>query len=335
MVGKPAKKLNEKVKFSQLRALVSVARTGTFSEAALQLNVSQSTVSHSIAVLEDALGVVLIHRGRQKASLTPVGHRIFTQAKQALALVDDMGQTAAEARGIKGGLVRIAAFRSLASEILPGAIAHLHEHHPSVQVTITEFESNQGIIDALREGEADLSMAVLLKSDDFETILIMDDPFIALLPPTYLNLSNQLTWADLRKYPLITSSSDCCKVISAHFRAAQPPIEIDYLISNDSTSVSMTRQGLGITILPKLATQPIPPNVRIAQLPFTITRPLGISWLRNALLTPATYAFLEAFKHRPSRDKNATQQYGNEHTLSIAPESQTPESKTPDFIQYA
>ena len=41
-----------------------------------------------------------------------------------------MGKEATRARGIDGGLVRIAAFRSLASEILPGAIAHLHEHHP-------------------------------------------------------------------------------------------------------------------------------------------------------------------------------------------------------------
>ncbi|MEO1619917.1 MAG: LysR family transcriptional regulator, partial [Cyanobacteria bacterium J06632_3] len=73
MAGKPAKHFRDKVKLSQLRSLSAVATTGSFSEAALQLNVSQSTVSHSIAALEDALGVALIHRGRQGASLTPVG----------------------------------------------------------------------------------------------------------------------------------------------------------------------------------------------------------------------------------------------------------------------
>ncbi len=315
MSGKPAKSLSDKVKLSQMRALMSVAATGSFSEAALALNVSQSTVSHSIAALEDALGVELIHRGRQRASLTPVGSSIFEQARQVLSLVDDMGQSAARARGIEGGLVRIAAFRSLASEILPGAIAHLHSHHPTVQITIIEFENTQSLANALIEGKADLSMAELIRGSEFESFKIMDDPFIALVPPNRPDIQAQITWDDLHKHPLITSSSDCCKEIRDHLRAAHPPIEVDYLIANDSTSVSMTRQGLGIALMPRLSAQPIPSKVRVARLPFSITRPLGLSWLRNTLLTPATYAFLDTFKHlytQPCRDSEGAQRYGVE-----------------------
>ncbi|MGB3572785.1 MAG: LysR family transcriptional regulator [Phormidesmis sp.] len=322
MAGKPAKTLQDKVKLSQLRTLTTVAATGSFSEAALQLEVSQSTVSHSIAALEEALGVSLIHRGRQRASLTPVGDRIHAQALQTLALVDDMGTEATRARGIKGGLVRIAAFRSLASEILPGAIAHLHEHHPTVQVTITEFESTQGLLDALREGQADLALATLLPEDDFETFKIMEDLFIALLPPNAPETKNPLSWSDLHSHPLITSSNDCCIEVRNHLRQAQPPIEVDYLISQDSTAVSMTRQGLGISLMPELAAQPIPREVRVARLPFQMTRPLGISWLRDTLLTPATYAFLDTFKHldftyQSGISQDGISQYGNEQAYAI------------------
>ncbi|MBE9064668.1 LysR family transcriptional regulator [cf. Phormidesmis sp. LEGE 11477] len=297
MAGKPAKTLREKVKLSQLRTLITVALTGSFSGAALELDVSQSTVSHSIAALEDALGVMLIHRGRQRASLTPVGDRIYAQALAALALIDDMGKEATRARGTEGGLVRIGAFRSLASEILPGAIAHLHEHHPTIQVAIIEYESKRELTDALHEGKVDLVFADLVLSGECETFLLMEDPFIALLPPNFTDKPSQLSWDDLRQHPLITSSSDCCKSVAAHLQQAHPPVEVDYLIANDSTAVSMTRQGLGITLLPKLAAQPIPSEVRVAQLPFEITRPLGISWLKETLLTPATYAFLDTFKH--------------------------------------
>ena len=297
MVGKPAKSLQEKVKLSQMRALVSVAETGSFSEAAMVLSVSQSTVSHSIAALEEALGVMLIHRGRQSASLTPIGTAICAQAQAVLTLVNSMGQAATKARGIEGGLVRIAAFRSLASEVLPSAIAHLHQHHPSIQITITEFDNHQGLIEALTEGKADLSIASLLPSETFETFQIMEDPFIALLPPNRPGLSGQLTWQDLHEQTLITSSSDCCKELTAHLQAAQPSVGIDYLIANDSTAVSMTRQGLGITLLPKLAAQPVPKQVRVARLPFSMVRPLGLSWLKDTLLTPATYALLDTFRH--------------------------------------
>ena len=329
MVGKPAKSLQEKVKLSQMRALVSVAETGSFSEAANTLSVSQSTISHSIAALEDALGVVLIHRGRQSASLTPVGSVIYSQAQSVLNLVNSMGQEATKARGIKGGLVRIAAFRSLASEVLPAAIAHLHQYYPTVQVIITEFDNPHGLVNALTEGKADLSIASLLLSDAFETFQIMEDPFIALLPPNCPDLPAQLTWQHLQEQPLITSSSDCCKELIAHLQAAQPPVKIDYLIANDSTAVSMTRQGLGITLLPELAAQPVPPQVRIAYLPFKMVRPLGLSWLKDTLLTPATYAFLDTFRHLASasgceisrynsRFSSDTERYGIEHKLAAS-----------------
>lgn len=297
MAGKPAKTLQEKVKLSQLKTLVAVATSGSFSEAALQLDVSQSTVSHSIAALEEALGVTLIHRGRQRASLTPVGHRICEQAAATLTLVDEMGKEAARARGTDGGLVRIGAFRSLASEILPGAIAHLHEHHPTIHVSIVEYDGKRELVNSLQEGEVDLVFAALLLGDDYETFLIMEDPVVALLPPSRPDIPSQLSWDDLRQHPLITSSSDCCQGLTARLRQVNPPIDVDYFIANDSTAVSMTRQGLGITLLPELATRPVPNEVRVASPPFNITRPLGISWLKDSLLTPATYAFLDTFKH--------------------------------------
>ncbi len=313
MAGKLAKKIIDKVKLSQLKALITVAETGSFSEAALQMDVSQSTVSHSIAAMEDALGVVLIHRGRQKATLTPVGDRIFSQAKQVLSLIDDMGREAECARGIEGGQVRIAAYRSVASEILPEAIAQLHKRYPTVQILIAEFDNARELSAALRDGKADLAIAELIDDEDFESFAIMEDPFIALLPPSNISpiQGEQLTWSDLHTQPLIISSGDCCIGVRALLKQCQPPIEITYLITNDSTAVSMTRQGLGISIIPTLAAQPIPDYVRIAQLPFQKARPLGISWLKATWLTPATYAFLDVFK---TLFKNEDpQRYGVKH----------------------
>lgn len=66
-----------KLKISQLRALVGVADYGNFSEAALQMDLSQSAISHAIASLESELGVILLSRGRHGANLTPVGNGLF------------------------------------------------------------------------------------------------------------------------------------------------------------------------------------------------------------------------------------------------------------------
>ncbi|NEP19250.1 MAG: LysR family transcriptional regulator [Leptolyngbya sp. SIO4C1] len=286
-----------KIKLAQLRALATVAQTGNFSEAALQLGLSQSTVSHSIAVLEEELGIVLLNRGRYGAALTPVGEQICAKAEQVLQLVDEIAQEAAQAKGIEGGLVRIVAFRSMASNVLPLAIAKLHETYPSINVTITELDEFQQLQQALLEGKADLSVAELLPDEAFDTLPVLEDPIAALLPPGCPLEVSQLSWQHLYQYPLVTSVHSSCTVRIDHaLKQAVPPIEVTYRLRTDSTIVGMVRQGLGIAIMHRLAAEPVPSDVRVVALPFTFSRWLGASWHKDALLSPAVYAFLDALK---------------------------------------
>lgn len=64
------------LKVSQLRALVAIAEQGKFGEAALQLEISQSGISHAIATLEEQLGVSLLVWYHQQTRCTPVGKQI-------------------------------------------------------------------------------------------------------------------------------------------------------------------------------------------------------------------------------------------------------------------
>ncbi|MEO0757219.1 MAG: LysR family transcriptional regulator [Cyanobacteria bacterium J06648_16] len=286
-----------KLKLAQLRALAAVAEAGNFSEAALNLGLSQSTVSHSIAALEDELGVILLTRGRHGAALTPVGETIQAKAVEVLQLVDEIGQTATDARGVEGGAVRLVAFRSMASNVLPSAIATLHTRYPNIQVSITELDSIPQLQQALLEGRADICVAELLPADTFDTLSVLDDPCIALLPPNCPITSDRLTWEDLYQHPLITSvHSSCTARIDRIFKQVVPPLEVTYRIRTDSTIVGMVRQGLGIAIMHRLAAEPVPEDVRIVELPFQVSRPMGASWPKDALLSPSVYAFLDALK---------------------------------------
>lgn len=285
-----------KVKLSQLRALVAIATTSNFSEAALELNLSQSTISHSIATLEAELGVVLVSRGRHGATLTPVGESICAKAQQMQQVLEDIGQLATQARGVDVGLVRIVAFRSLASNVLPGAIAKLHTTYPNIQVTITEMDEMREFQQAIIEGKADICVAELLPDTDFETLPVIKDPCIGLLPPD-CPIDAQLTWEHLYDYPLITSvHGSCTSHINRALKQAVPPIDASYRVRTDATIVGMVAEGLGIGILHHLSAQPIPQDVRVVQLPFQIFRLLGVSWSREALLSPAAYALLDVFK---------------------------------------
>ncbi len=286
-----------KLKLSQLRALVAIADCGNFSEAALQIGVNQSTVSHAIATLEEQLGVVLLNRGRYGARLTPVGEQITDKAIQVLKLLDGMAQDAQNTKGLRGGTVRIAAFRSVATHLLPGAIARLHSRYPDIQVTITEDNDIDNLKQLLTQGEVDICVAELLEGDEFEPLPIFEDEYVALLPSQLGLRDAQLTHDDLLAHPLISPSHGTCfSRLDNYLKQNKIALEMAYYIRHDSSIVSMVRQGLGIALMPELAAAPIPDDVQVCRLPFSITRPIGASLLKDGLHSPAVYAFLDALR---------------------------------------
>jgi DNA-binding transcriptional LysR family regulator len=287
-----------KMKISQLRALVAVAKHGNFSEAALHMELSQSAVSHAIASLEEELGVVLLSRGRYGAHPTPVGERVISHARQVLHLLEEIEKEANREKGLHGGQVRLAAFRSVATHVLPMVIAQFRRHFPDISVSITENCDYVRVEQMLREGRADIGFTVLPASHEFETWEITRDEFTVLLPPTKRLKRAKLTWEELAAYPLIFPSGNACySKVRDHLRALEFPMNIAYEVTEDSTIVSMVMQGLGVAIVPRLAAEPLPPGIQVCSLPVPLERVIGAAVLTNALQTPAVFAFLDVLRN--------------------------------------
>ena len=287
-----------KIKISQLRILVAVADCGNFSEAGLQLEISQSAVSHAIATLEDELGVTLCYRGRNGAELTHIGEQLVSSARQILELLQNMVTQANRARGLKGGNVRLVSFRSAATHILPPLIARFRRQFPSIEVSVIEADEDVQTENLLRSGKADIGLIHLPCSEKLETWEIYRDEYIALLPKS-LNLDRtSLTWQQLAEYPLILSSVDSCSMtIRQHLQRSPEPVNIAYEMREDSTIVSMAIQGLGAAIMPQLAAKPIPTELRVYSLPIPLKRIIKAAIVKEALHTPAVFAFLDILKN--------------------------------------
>ena len=287
-----------KLKISQLRILVAVAEYKNFSEAALQLELSQSAVSHAIATLESQLGVILFHRGHGGADLTHVGEQLVVPAREILNLLQKMATEANRAKGLKGGNVRIVSFRSAATHILPPMIARFRQQLPSIEVSVTETDEDIRIENLLSSGKADIGLIHLPASEDLETWKIQRDEYVVLLPHS-LNLSQtKLTWKQLATYPLIISSIGSCSTkVRQHLQRSPEPLRIAYEMREDSTMISMAIQGLGAAIMPLLAATPVPPELKVYSLPTPLERIIKIAIAKDALHTPAVYAFLDTLKN--------------------------------------
>ncbi|MGF1568768.1 MAG: LysR family transcriptional regulator [Nodosilinea sp.] len=287
-----------RLKISQLRALVAIADTGSFSEAALSMELSQSAVSHAIATLEDELGVVLLNRGRQGAVLTAIGEQITEESRQVLRALESVCRKAELAKGPQSGEVRVAAFRSVATHILPEVIRQFRDQYPGVTITIDEKSHYQLVEDDLRRGRADLGFTYLPTTEEFEIWEILRDRYVVLLPPSATPHPAPLTWEDLAAYPLILGSSENGdrQHIERHLRRYGQHLRPAYSVREDSTILSMVEQGLGATIIARLAAEPIPPGLQMADLPTPLERIIGVIVLAAALLPPPVFVFLEMLK---------------------------------------
>jgi DNA-binding transcriptional LysR family regulator len=287
-----------RVKLSQLRALVAIADTGSFSEAALQMDLSQSAVSHAIATLEDELGVILLSRSRQGAVLTAVGQQITEEARLVLRSLQNLCHQADLAKGLQSGEVRLAAFRSVATHILPEVIRQFREQYPHIPIAIDEKSHYEMVEDAVRQGHADVGFTYLPTKADFESWELLRDRYLVLLPPTPAPVASPLSWADLATYPLILPPSDDGdrQHLEGLLRRQGQTLKPAYSVREDSTILGMVERGLGATIMAHLAAQPIPPHLQVAELPMPLERTIGVIVLREALLPPPVYAFLDRLK---------------------------------------
>jgi DNA-binding transcriptional LysR family regulator len=288
------------LKIPQLRALVAVADWGTFSEAALQLGMSQSGISHAIASLEAELGVILLQRDRRRSSLTPVGEEVTSQARQVLGLLGEIINTVDRSKGLRGGIVRVASFRSAATHILPGVIAKFRQRFPEIALSLQEYHDYPEVEQALRSGIADLGFVCLPTSDEFETWELYQDEYVALFPATFRPQSPSLTWEEILDHPLLLPpiTEITYRILINHCQALGKQIRVAFHVKEDSTMVSMVAQGLGVAIIPRLAAEPLPPELQVFSLPVPLFRVIGLAALVEALHLPAVFAFLEMLTSR-------------------------------------
>jgi DNA-binding transcriptional LysR family regulator len=288
---------SHRLKLSQLRVLIAVAECCSFSQAALQLEMSQSAVSHAIATLESDLGVILFSRGRYGATLTPVGKRVVGHAHQVLRSLTEIVRDVNLVKGLDGGQVRIATFRSVTTHLLPKILAAFRRRYPAILVSFVEYDDSPSIDEEMRRGRADLGFTHLPTSDEFEAWELLRDEYVVLVPAN-LQPTDHLSWQQLASFPLIMAldGDTCDRQVYAHCLEFGAALRVAYQFRSDSTIVSMVAQGLGATIIPRLAAEPIPAGLQVYSLPVPLYRVIGVAVLQNALLTPATFAFLNLLR---------------------------------------
>ena len=132
-----------------LRLFCIVARRASFVQAAREAKTSQTLVSKRIALLEQALGVKLLHRTTRRVNLTDEGVKAFEWAQRILGDVEEMrGDIASGARELRGP-IRISSSARLGREVVAPALSRLKRRYPGVDVWLELLDRR---VDLIGEG---------------------------------------------------------------------------------------------------------------------------------------------------------------------------------------
>jgi len=120
----------------QIRAFCVLARTGNFTQAARELHLTQSGVSHSMKALETEAGCRLLDRLGKKVVLTQAGEQLLHHASKILQEIESAQEALAHLGKWGRGRLRIGATTSACQRIIPSVLREFKESFPEHVITI-------------------------------------------------------------------------------------------------------------------------------------------------------------------------------------------------------
>lgn len=242
-----------------LRAFVAVADSGSFTQAAAQLHLTQSTLTAAIKQLEEQAGLILLDRTTRRVFLSGEGERFLPIARGLLSNFDTaLTDLQAVAAG-QSGQIGVAASPSVLSQLLPPVITRFNQQHPAVGIHLRD-DSAGGIEQRVLSNEMDFGIGGNHSHHielDYQPIL--RDRYGVILPDDHPLLANDmLNWEQLSNDQLIYLTSDTGIRAQLSRMPADMPGGITLEgplieVSNPAGLAELVREGIGIAVLPALA----------------------------------------------------------------------------------
>lgn len=289
-----------------IRAFLAVVDHGGFNRAAEVLNLSQPALTRRIQSLEAAIGAPLLERTTRRVSLTIAGRSFAPLARRLIGDLEESLLSIAGVGGRQGGHITLACVPTAVVYFLPEAIARFASQYPRIRFRILDLSANDGL-ESVRNGEAEFGINLMGSSDpDLTFTPLLEDPFVLACRTDHrLAAAETVTWRDLEGEPLIGVSRASGNRVTLENALAGANVRLDfqYEVNHLATSLGLVERGLGVSVLPKMATPPGKHPVLTSK-PITtpvVSRTIGLVERRTSRLSPAAQKFRDMLvEHLPA-----------------------------------
>lgn len=238
----------------QLQYLVALHDHGHFGKAAEACFVTQSTLSAGLRELESLIGVTLVERTRRVVRFTPLGLRVVEKARKVMREAEELGDLVkAEGQPLSGEL-RLGVIPTIAPFLLPRILPPIRRDWPELRLFLRE-ETSAAACDSLNRGQLDcVLLALPFACGDVDSEVLFEDRlFVAY--PSGENMPAQMRPEQIDADRLLMLEDGHCLKDHALSACNRPELRAEARMLGTSlhTLVQMVDNGLGVTILPKMA----------------------------------------------------------------------------------
>jgi DNA-binding transcriptional LysR family regulator len=237
----------------QVAYFVRVAELGSFTKAAVALDVAQSALSRHVAQLERAFGTRLLHRTGRGVVLTDEGQRAVRAMKALLDSAAQVERDLAAARVEPTGSVRLGILASLASVLLTPLLRRVHDRLGRVRMSVREGLSSH-IEEWLEGGDVDLAILYAARPSPraSEQLLLTTDLYLLGAPGQSMTRRDTVAVAELGHVPMLLPAlpNPHRALVEKVFRERDVPLNVAFELDSIQTMKDLAASGRNFTILP-------------------------------------------------------------------------------------
>lgn len=294
---------------ANLNAFIAIAETGSFSEAAERLHLTQPAVSKRIAGLEQQLDVRLFDRLGREVNLTEAGRALLPRAYQILGVLDDTRRALTNLNGEVSGRLTLATSHHIGLHRLPPLLRAFTRQHPQVALDI-QFLDSEVAYEEILHGRAELAVITLAPEtrEPVHAMPVWDDPLDFVAAPEHpLARNGAVTLADVALHPAVFPGGNTFThhIVSNLFAAQGLTPNIGMSTNYLETIKMMVSIGLAWSVLPRTML-----DEQVVRLPLPgiqLQRRLGYILHKERTLSNAAKAFMALLdqQRRLPRDRNS------------------------------
>ena len=255
---------------NKLRALLTAVQCGSITKAAVQLDYTQSGMTHMMNKLEAELGCRLLERTSHGVKLTVQGEHLMPYVHNVLRACDVLRREADECSNLQGQCLRVGCFPSIARSWLPDVLQRFRKMHPEVRVDVL-VRGNE-LVEALEDEKIQVALIDDHCARGFEWTPLLRVPLLAVVPLDYPWEEKTVPLEHLLEGTFISGAE---QDIEPYLPPDAPHLKID--AADDAAILSMIIGGMGVSVLSSLSLVGFEDRVRGIPLREPIECELGVA----------------------------------------------------------